>query len=59
MRDAGVFLAACNVCAALSVGCAYAFAALTLAHLAESLLVLGAIVVISLGRASRERCGGK
>ena len=40
-------------CAALFVGCAYAYAALTLAHLTASVLVLGGIVsVVGVRRAS-------
>ena len=39
-------------CAALFVGCAYAYAALTLAHLTASVLVLGGIVVSVVGGAS-------
>ena len=39
-------------CAALFVGCAYAYAALTLAHLTASVLVLGGIVVSVVGVAS-------
>jgi len=35
-----------HVCAALFVGCAYAYAALTLAHLTASVLVLGGIVSV-------------